>query len=97
MVWNVADMVNIDFDSMTLPGHTALDRTDSHQLPDLVIADLNETYECSIIQSTDITSSLQLSPDPVEGVCLIVICISLYIHPFLMHIVGTVQYKRPYC
>ena len=52
VVWNVDDMVNLDFDSMTLPGHTALDRTDSHQ--DLVIAsfaNLRGTYQCSVIHS----------------------------------------------
>ena len=46
VVWNVDDIVNLDFDSMTLPGHTALDQTDSHQ--DLVIvgfADLTRQIE----------------------------------------------------
>ena len=68
MVWNVDDMVNVDFDSMTLPGHTGLDRTDSHQ--DLVIAsfaDLRGTYQCSVIHSVSITNSPGLSPGPVEG------------------------------
>ena len=68
VLWNVDDMPNLDFDSMTLPGHTALDRTESHQ--DLVIAsfaNLRGTYQCSVIQSTDITNSPQLSPGPVEG------------------------------
>ena len=69
VVWNVDDMVNVDFDSVTLPGHTALDRTESHQ--DLVIAsfaDLRRTYQCSVIQSTGVNNSPQLSPGPVEGV-----------------------------
>ena len=69
MVWNVDDMVNLDFDSMTLPGHTALDRTDSHQ--DLVIAsfaDLRGTYQCTVIHSVGIFSnSPRLSPGAVEG------------------------------
>ena len=68
VVWNVDDMVNLDFDSMTLPGHTALDRTDSHQ--DLVIAsfaNLRGTYECSVIHSPNITNSPRLRPGPVEG------------------------------
>ena len=68
VVWNVDDMVNLDFDSMTLPGHTALDRTDSHQ--DLVIvgfANLRRTYQCSVIHSPYITNSPRLSPGPVEG------------------------------
>ena len=69
MVWNVDDMINLDFDSMTLPGHTALDQTDSHQ--DLVIvgfADLRGTYQCTVIHSVSIISnSPRLSPGPVEG------------------------------
>ena len=68
VVWNVDDMVNLDFDSMTLPGHTALDRTDSHQ--DLVIvsfADLRRIYDCSVIHSANIINSPSLSPGPVEG------------------------------
>ena len=68
VVWNVDDMVNLDFDSMTLPGHTALDRTDSHQ--DLVIAsfaDLRGSYECSVIHSADIIDSPKFSPGRVEG------------------------------
>ena len=68
VVWNVDGMVNLDFDSMTLPGHTALDRTESHQ--DLVIAsfaDLRGTYQCIVIQSTDITNSPHLIPGAVEG------------------------------
>ena len=66
VLWNVNDTILVDL--MTLPGHTALDRTESHQ--DLVIAsfaDLRGTYQCSVVQSTDITSSPQLSPGPVEG------------------------------
>ena len=66
MLWSVDSMLSVDL--MTLPGHTALDQTDSHQ--DLVIAsfaDLRGTYQCSVIQSTDITNSPQLSPGPVEG------------------------------
>ena len=68
VVWNVDDMVNLDFDSMTLPGHTGLDRTESHQ--DLVIAsfaDLRETYQCSVIHSPGVNNSLHLRPGPVEG------------------------------
>ena len=68
VVWNVNGMVNLDFSSATLPGHTALDRTESHQ--DLVIAsfaDLRGTYQCSVIQSTGVNNSLHLSPGPVEG------------------------------
>ena len=68
VVWNVNGMVNLDFSSTTLPGHTALDQTESHQ--DLVIAnfaDLNETYECSVIQSTGVTNSPHLIPGAVEG------------------------------
>ena len=69
MLWNVDDMVNLDFDSMTLPGHTALDQTDSHQ--DLVIAsfaDLRRIYYCSVIYSVSLfISSPSLSPGPVEG------------------------------
>ena len=68
VVWNVDDMVNLDFDSMTLPGHTALDRTDSHQ--DLVIAsfvDLRGTYTCTVVNYAILTNSPRLSPGPVEG------------------------------
>ena len=68
VVWNVDDMVNLDFGAMTLPGHTALNRTDSHQ--DVVIAsfaDLRGTYDCTVIQSANITNSPRLSPGPVEG------------------------------
>ena len=68
VVWNVDDMVNLDFDSMTLPGHTALDQTDSHQ--DLVIAsfvDLRGTYMCTVVSSANLTNSPRLSPGPVEG------------------------------
>ena len=67
VVWNVD--FNVSLNLMTLPGHTALDRTESHQ--DLVIAsfaDLRGTYHCTIIQSTGATNSPQLSPGPVEGV-----------------------------
>ena len=69
VVWNVDDMVNLDFDAMTLPGHTALNRTDTHQ--EVVIAsfaDLRGTYECTVIQSANIINSPMLSPGPVEGV-----------------------------
>ena len=80
VLWNVDDLINLNStDLMTLPGHTALDRTESHQ--DLVIAsfaDLRGTYQCAVIQSTDLTSSPQLSPGPVEGVFDTVICIVLY-------------------
>ena len=50
VVWNVDDVVNLDFDSMTLPGHTALDRTGSHQ--DLVIASFADlpTYHLVLMQ-----------------------------------------------
>ena len=68
MLWNVDGMMNVDFVTMTLPGHTALDRTDSHQ--DVVIAsfaDLRGTYDCAVIHSANITSSPQLSPGPIEG------------------------------
>ena len=68
MLWNVDNMMNLDFVTMTLPGHTALDRTDSHQ--DVVIAsfaDLRGTYDCAVVHSTNITSSPQLSPGPIEG------------------------------
>ena len=70
VLWNVDDMVNLDLVTMTLPGHTALDRTDSYQ--DVVIASfayLRGTYDCAVIQSANITSSPQLSPSPIEGVC----------------------------
>ena len=66
VAWNLNDTVMVDL--MTLPGQSALDRTDSHQ--DLEIAsfaDLRGTYQCAIIQSTDLTSSPRLSPGPVEG------------------------------
>ena len=68
VVWNVDGIVNLDFDSVAVPGHTALDQTESHQ--DLVIAsfaDLRGTYQCSVIQSTGINNSPRLSPGPVEG------------------------------
>ena len=58
----------VSLDLTTLPGHTALDRTESHQ--DLVIAsfaDLRGTYQCSVIQSTGVNNSPRLSPVPVEG------------------------------
>ena len=66
VVWNVDN--NFSVNLMTLPGHTALDRTESHQ--DLMIAsfaDLRGTYQCTVIHSTDVTNSPQLSPGPVEG------------------------------
>ena len=66
VAWNVNDTIFVNL--MTLPGHTVLDQTESHQ--DLVIAsfaDLRGTYQCSVVQSTDITNSPQLSPGPVEG------------------------------
>ena len=69
VVWNVDDMVNLDFDAMTLPGHTALNWTDSHQ--DVVIASfayLRKTCDSVVIQPGYITSSPRLIPGPVEGV-----------------------------
>ena len=70
VVWNVDSIFNLDFVTKTLPGHTALDQTDSHQ--DVVIAsfaDLRGTYDCAVIYSANISNSPQLSPGPIEGVC----------------------------
>ena len=70
VLWNVDDMTNLDFVTMTLPGHTALNRTDSHQ--DVVIAsfaNLRGTYDCAVVHSANITNSPLLRPGPIEGVC----------------------------
>ena len=68
VLWNVDNMMNLDFVTKTLPGHTALGRTDSHQ--DVVIAsfaDLRGTYDCAVIHSM-ITNSPNVTLGPIEGV-----------------------------
>ena len=68
VLWNVDNMTNLDLVTKTLPGHTALERTESHQ--DVVIASfaaLRGTYDCAVVYSANITSSPNLSPGPIEG------------------------------
>ena len=68
VLWNVDNMMNLDFVTKTLPGHTALDRAESHQ--DVVIAsfaDLRGTYDCAVIHSM-ISNSPNITLGPIEGV-----------------------------
>ena len=101
VLWNVDDLINLNStDLMTLPGHTALDQTDSHQ--DLLIAsfaDLRGTYQCAIIQSTDLTSSPQLSPGPVEGEfdSYLYFTYIQYIYIPNVHRWNCIQYLGPCC